>query len=130
MFVYSSDKVIGNTNIKNRMILVGEDVNVLLLHNKIILIKRNKRKKTPRFVRSDIKARLGATSPTLSCRAIARHPSLRSGRRPQGETPHLRSGRQKGEIRGDKKKAFGEIKEGVLGDKKGGRGHRDRGGSR
>jgi len=25
--------------------------------------------------------------PTLSCRAIARHPSLRSGRGPQGERP-------------------------------------------
>jgi TldD protein len=47
------------------------------------------------------KERLGATSPTLSCRAIARHPSPQSERRPQGETPRLRSGRQK-RARGDK----------------------------
>jgi len=93
---------------------------------------------TPRFVRGDI--------PTLSCRVVA---SIST--KVKEETPHLRSGRQKGEVRGDKKEKFGatnkekfgaakrinsgdkkrafeEIKGGVLNDKKGGRGHR--GGSR
>jgi hypothetical protein len=37
---------------------------------------------TPRLTARGDKKRLGVTSPTLSCRAIARHPSLRSGRRP------------------------------------------------
>jgi hypothetical protein len=51
-----------------------------------------------------------ALRPTLSCRALARHPSLRSGRRPirhfvrdgvpRGETPRLAP-------RGDKKRGFG-----------------------
>jgi hypothetical protein len=39
---------------------------------------------TPRLTaRGDKKGMLGVTSPTLSCRAIARHPSLRSKRRPK-----------------------------------------------
>jgi hypothetical protein len=36
-----------------------------------------------------------AERPFLSCRAIARHPSLRLERHPQGGDPSLRSGRQK-----------------------------------
>jgi hypothetical protein len=46
---------------------------------------------TPRLTaRGDKERGLGVTYPTLSCRAIARHPSLRSGRRPSS----LRSGRR------------------------------------
>jgi hypothetical protein len=81
---------------------------------------------TPRLTaRGDNKRGARGDNPTLSCRTVA---SIST--KVKEETPHLRSGRQKGEIRGDKKKAFGEIKGGVLGDKKGGRGHRDRGDSR
>jgi hypothetical protein len=46
---------------------------------------------TPRLTaRGDKKGMLGVTYTTLSCRAIAKHPSLRSGRRPSS----LRSGRR------------------------------------
>ena len=38
------------------------------------------------------KERLRMISHILSCLAVARHPSLRSGRRLQGETPRIRSG--------------------------------------
>jgi len=41
--------------------------------------------------------------PTMSCRAIARHPSLRSGRRPQGEPPRLMP---RGDSRRDCTKTF------------------------
>ena len=45
--------------------------------------------------RSPLGLRLGVTSSSLSCRAIARHPSLRSGRRPSS----LRSGRRPPSLR-------------------------------
>jgi hypothetical protein len=38
---------------------------------------------------------LSCRAPFLSCRAIARHPSLRSGRHPQGDPSAYASGRQK-----------------------------------
>ena len=65
---------------------------------------------TPRLMaRGDKEMGLGVTYPTLSCRAIARHPSLRSGRRPSS----LRSGRRPSSLRSGRRPK--DAKKGALG---------------